>query len=177
MYPFVRMLKERWKYRNAPALKVGEAHVSHHICWPHDLDPWLELNNGRTLTFFDLGRIPAVRRLGLTRVTEANGWRMTVAGNSIRYRRRVVVFERLEMRSRVLGWDHRFFYFEQSMWKRNGECANHGLYRMAITGPDGIVEPPRAFDLMGQGRVSPPLPEWVAAWIDADGQRQWPPAR
>lgn len=174
MYPFVRMLKERWKFRNAAPLGLGEPHVSHHICWPHDLDPWIELNNGRTLTFFDLGRIPAVRRFGLTRTTQENGWRMTVAGNALRYRRRIVVFERLEMRSRVLGWDHRFFYVEQSMWKHDGECANHGLYRMAVTGPDGMVPARKVAEAMGYA-PEPKLPDWVTAWIDADAQRIWPP--
>jgi hypothetical protein len=40
---------------------------------------------------------------------------MAVAGNSLRYRRRVRAFHRLEMRSRLLGWDARFLYVEQSM--------------------------------------------------------------
>lgn len=55
MYPFVRFAKEALKYRNAPKLGLLETHVSYHRCWPWDLDPWIELNNGRTLTLYDLG--------------------------------------------------------------------------------------------------------------------------
>ncbi|NHX27094.1 thioeseterase, partial [Escherichia coli] len=58
MYPFFRMTKERVKHRSAGALQPGDAHLSHHLCWPWDLDIWNELNNGRTLTLFDLGRLP-----------------------------------------------------------------------------------------------------------------------
>ena len=33
----------------------------------------MELNNGRTLTLFDLGRIPMARRMGLDKVLAQNG--------------------------------------------------------------------------------------------------------
>ena len=62
MYPFIRMAKELLVFRNAPRLALGDTHISHHICWPWDLDVWMELNNGRTLTLYDLGRIPMAHR-------------------------------------------------------------------------------------------------------------------
>ena len=65
MYPLFRFAKEMIKFRNAPRLAVTGTHVSTHVCWPWDLDPWIELNNGRTLTLFDLGRIPMAQRSGL----------------------------------------------------------------------------------------------------------------
>ena len=86
MYPFLRMAKELWLNRNAPPLPITGTHLSQHICWPWDLDPWRELNNGRTLTLYDLGRLPLGLRTGLHRVLAANGWGMTVAGNTTRYR-------------------------------------------------------------------------------------------
>ena len=86
MYPFLRMCKEIWANRHAPPLGLTEAHVSHHICWPWDLDFWFELNNGRTLTLYDLGRVPMAIRTGLLRHMKANRWGITVAGNTLRYR-------------------------------------------------------------------------------------------
>lgn len=59
MYPIIRMLHQILKYRGKP-LTLGETHVSTHYCLPIDLDVWMELNNGRTLTLYDLGRIPMV---------------------------------------------------------------------------------------------------------------------
>ena len=174
MYPFLRMAKELWLNRNAPALPITGAHVSRHICWPWDLDPWRELNNGRTLTLYDLGRLPLGQRIGLHKVLAANGWGMTVAGNTTRYRRRVRMFDRLTMVSRALGWDARFLYMEQSMWK-HGECTSHMLIRSAVTSTDGIVAPARVLAAMGQPTDSPPLPAWVQAWIAAEVMRPWPP--
>ncbi len=176
MYPFFRMAKELWVHRNDPPLAIGEAHVSRHICWPWDLDFWMELNNGRTLTLYDLGRIPMARRMGLIRTLREKGWGLTVAGVCVRYRARVRLMQRFEMRSRALGWDERFFYLDQTIWL--GErCANQALYRLAVTGPGGIVPPAEVAAAMGLPGESPPLPEWVRNWIAAENTRPWPPER
>lgn len=174
MYPVLRMFKELWVARNAPELPLTGTHVSHHMCWPWDIDMWMELNNGRTLTLYDLGRIPLAKRTGLMRVLRANKWGLTMAGASVRYRRRVRMFDRFEMRSRAIAWDARFIYLEQSMW-RHGECANHALYRSAVTSSDGIVPPEKVIEALGLDMPSPPIPDWVQAWIDADSERPWPP--
>lgn len=174
MYPFFRFGKELLRYRRSAPLGLCDTHVSHHRCWPWDLDPWLELNNGRTLTLYDLGRIPMAMRTGLIGVLRAQGWGITVAGNSTRYRRRVRAFQRFELRSRCIGWDHRFLYTEQAMWV-GGECCNHILIRSAITSARGIVPPAQVLRAMGEGEESPPLPDWVRGWIDADAARVWPP--
>lgn len=174
MYPLIRFAKEMFKYRKAPRLGPLEAHVSTHICWPWDLDPWIELNNGRTLTLFDLGRIPLAQRTGLIPILRERGWGITVAGNSTRYRRRIRAFDRFTMVSRTVGWDHRFVYMEQSMWK-GAECCNQVLIRSAVTSRQGIVAPAEVMAALGHGPDSPPLPDWIAAWIAADAARPWPP--
>ncbi|WP_425039947.1 acyl-CoA thioesterase [Primorskyibacter sp. S187A] len=175
MYPFIRMTKELIKARSQPPLDVWDTHVSHHICWPWDIDLWMELNNGRTLTIYDLGRIPLAHRTGLIGLLKKERWSLTMAGASVRWRRRVRPFEKVEMRSRALGFDHRFFYLEQSMWNTSGECANHALYRSAVTDRNGIVSPDRIVEAFGAQIVSPALPDWVVAWTDADAKRPWPP--
>ena len=174
MYPFLRFAKEMLKYRRAPRIGLLEAHVSTHRCWPWDLDPWIELNNGRTLTLYDLGRIPMAVRTGIVDILRQNQWGFTVAGNSVRYRRRIKAFQRFTMVSRSMGWDDRFIYMEQSMW-RGGECCNHMLLRGAFTSRNGIVTPQQVFAAVGYHHESPALPDWVQAWIAADAMRPWPP--
>ncbi|MBK5933519.1 thioesterase superfamily protein [Rhodovulum imhoffii] len=174
MYPFLRLIKEFHVHRHAPPLPLTGTHVSTHICWPWDLDIWMELNNGRTLTLLDLGRLPLAKRVGLIAVLRANRWGLTMAGVSVRYRRRVKMFDRFETRSRCVGWDDKFIYIEQGMW-RKGTCANHALYRSAVTDATGIVRPERVMEAMGARVISPPLPEWVRNWIAADATRPWPP--
>lgn len=176
MYPYFRMFKELFKFRNAPALGILEPHISTHRIWPWDLDPWMELNNGRTLTLFDLGRIPLGKRTGLHRVLAQNGWGLTVAGNSTRYRRRVTVFQRLTQVTRAIGWDDRFLYIEQSFW-RGEDCTAHMLLRSAFISKSGMIAPALVVQALGVDQTSPPLPEWVQNWITAEAGRPWPPLR
>lgn len=177
MYPIMRKVKELVKYRNAAPLRLTRTHVSQHRCWPSDIDLWMELNNGRTSTLFDLGRIPLARRIGLIGALRENQWGMTMAGVSVRYRRRIRTFEKITMRSRAVFWDDRFVYLEQSMWKQNGECANQPLYRAAITGARGIVSPATVMAAMENPEPTPIAPDWVKNWIDADATRPWPPTK
>lgn len=174
MYPYLRMVKEALKFRNAP-LNPLDTHISHHLCWPQDIDPWMELNNGRTLTLYDLGRIPMATRTGLHKVARAKGWGLAVAGASVRYRKRVKMFNKIEMRTRLLGWDARFIYMDQTMWVR-GDCTSQALIRSAITmGKRGIVAPAEMAVALGLPPESPALPAWVTDWITADTTRPWPP--
>jgi len=174
MYPVIRMAKELIKHARANPLPLMGVHISHHRCWPWDIDLWRELNNGRTLTLYDLGRIPLANRTGLSRILLKKRWGLTMAGASVRYRSRIQTFARFEMRSRVLGWDDKFFYIEQTMWIGKN-CANQILYRSAVTDRNGIVPTQKVADALNYKASTPLLPSWVQAWIDADHQRPWPP--
>ena len=176
MYPIFRFAKEAIRIRRLGRLKPGEAHESRHLCWPWDVDPWMELNNGRTLTLFDLGRVALMIRCGVIPEMRRQGWGMAVAGASIRYRRRVRMFHRLRMTSTLVGWGERFFYVEQTMW-RNGEAVSNAIFRLAMTDADGIAAPTRMARKLGWPETSPKLPAHVTAWIEAEKARPWPPER
>lgn len=172
MYPIIRIMHQYLKYRNKP-LPLDGVHVSTHYCLPVDLDVWMELNNGRTLTLYDLGRIPLVQRVGILDMLKQNGWSFTIAGSSVLYRKRVTVFSKLEMRSQIVGRDARFLYVVQSMWHK-GEATSSALFRLAVTG-NGIVPSDEWTKALGVPDWNPTLPDWVNAWIKAEGQRVWPP--
>ncbi|MCU0803371.1 MAG: acyl-CoA thioesterase, partial [Rhodobacteraceae bacterium] len=128
------------------------------------------------LTLFDLGRLPLFNRMGITRGVARQGWGLTVAGNTTRYRRRLTVFQKVTMVSRCIGWDARFYYLEQSFW-RGDDCTSHMLLRAAVFGKGGIVAPAEANAILGMPTESPTLPDWVQAWVAADAMRPWPPQR
>ena len=174
MYPVVRLAKHLWLARRAPPLAFLGTHVSHHRCWPQDIDLFMEMNNGRVLTILDLGRSALARRVGMLDAMRREGWGMTMAGVSVRYRKRIRPFVRFRTLSRGIGWDARFFYLDQTIWI-DETCAAQALYRVALTDAQGLVAPERLARALGHDGPSPEMPAWVRNWIEADASRPWPP--
>lgn len=175
MYPVIRLAKQIVLNRKAGRITLDETHLAYMRAWPWDIDVFLDLNNGRILTLMDLGRIGFFTRNGVIKTLKENGWYGTVAGSVVRYRRRITMFQRLELRTRVLGWDARFTYFEHSIWHKE-HCCTHAVVRTAITNGKGIVPTDQAAKALGFDTESPPLPDWVKAWDGAEQQRPWPPS-
>ena len=69
MYPFIRMATTMLAARNAPPLPVGGRGITRHMAMPWDLDVFGEVNNGRLLSLYDLGRFSLAVRVGLREVT------------------------------------------------------------------------------------------------------------
>ena len=174
MFPFVRLAKELIKFNNAPPMGMGDVHVSHHVCWPWDIDMFAELNNGRTLSLYDLGRLPMARRAGFLKLVRAQRWGMSMAGVTVRYRHRVTMFQRFEMRSGSLGRDKRFLYLHQTMW-RKGRALSSAVYRVAVTDTNGIIDTQHVVEAMGIPDWNPKMPDWVDQWAKAENSREWPP--
>lgn len=174
MYPFLRLAKDMFVSRNAPPLDALGVHVSYHRCWPQDIDGFMEMNNGRILTILDLGRTVLAQRVGLLKALRANRWGLTMAGVSVRYRKRIRPFVKFRVVSRAVGWDERFFYLDQSIWI-DDVCAVQALYRSAVTDTNGIIRPEVVFAATGNSQNPPPLPDWVQNWIAAEATRPWPP--
>jgi acyl-CoA thioesterase FadM len=136
--------------------------------WPNDLDLNFHANSGRYMSFMDVGRVDLVVRMGLVRKALKRGWRPIVGGCMITYRRSLLPFERFAIRSRVLGWDEKWLYFGHTIEKENGEVAATSTVRGLVRGPKGNVPPQEFVDLLEPGLVSPPLPESITRWREAE---------
>jgi len=174
MYPFFRLALIAAKERRKPAVDLFDTHELPLRCLPWDLDGFLEMNNGRVLTLYDLGRFAMSIRTGFADMLKRERWGLVVAGSSVRYRARVTGFQRVTLKTRVLGWDHRFFYIEQGMW-RGETCCNHALLRTGVTEKGRLAPVEAVAKAMSVDPASPPLPEWAQAWAEADLERPWPP--
>jgi acyl-CoA thioesterase FadM len=135
---------------------------------PGDLDFNAHMNNGRYLSLMDLGRTDLVVRAGLLRAAWLKRWRPVLGGATIRYRRSLRPFQRFELRTRLLGWADRWFVFEQR-FVADGQIYALALARGVFVGRDGTVSPEATLAAVGVSIPSPPLPSYVAAWGQADG--------
>jgi len=176
MYPFLRLGLNLFAARKLPAMDPLDMHVSQHRCRLVDCDIFGEMNNGRILTLYEMGRFQAAVRMGLWALLKKQRWGLTVAGTSIRYRKRITPFEKYETRTRIATWDERFVYIEQGMYKMNGECASNVLLRTAVVEKGRAVLTARLIEALGVTHPRPEPADWVQNWIDAEATRIWPPA-
>ena len=138
---------------------------------PHDCDLNFHLNGGRFLSFMDVARVELLARGRVLRKILRRGWRPVMAGCVVRFRRSILPFERFEIRSRVVGWDERWFYMEQTVEKDGQLCAIAHV-RLAIRAKEGsVVAPVEVVNLAQPGLASPELPPFVAQWRDIEDAR------
>ncbi len=175
MYPVVRVIREMRRAGRLPPLAPGETHVTRTRCWPQDLDTAWELNNGRSLTLFDMSRMAVLRRCGVMELMKARGLSIAVAGSAVTYRRRVRLMDRIELHATVVGCDARFTYVDHVLYA-NGVPAHGLVARMALFDASGIRSPGELFADRPEPGWRAPLPEPVAAWAEAEMLRPWPPA-
>ncbi|MEO1563480.1 MAG: acyl-CoA thioesterase [Pseudomonadota bacterium] len=174
MYPIIRLSVSLLHARRQEKLPFDAVHESTHRIMPWDIDIFGELNNGLTLTILDLNRLPFGQRVNWNQALLKNGWSMTMAGVSVRYRQRIRMFDKVRITCRAAGRDERFFYLVQTIW-RGDVAATNALYRSAVTDKNGLVPTQKVAEAMNAPDWNPDLPDWVQAWIDAEASRTWPP--
>ncbi|MCJ2376091.1 thioesterase family protein [Vibrio sp. ZSDZ34] len=174
MYPFLRLAKVMWRARKSAAMHFTEKSDISFRCHPWDLDIFNEMNNGRVLTLYDLGRTELGIRCGLMKILAKKRWALVVAGSSVRYRKRVHMFHKVKMYTQCVGWDDKWLYVEQSMWVDGQPCSSV-LIRAGVTSKGGLIAPAQVLEAMGEPTETPALPQWVAEWIDSEQHRPWPP--
>lgn len=137
--------------------------------WPNDLDTNLHMNNGRYMTLMDLGRLDLLLRNGAFKHVMKKKWYPVLAGTLIRFRRPLNLFQKFEIRTRIVTWDAKWVYLEQRMLRR-GELVLHAYLKGVFVGKGGSVPITALLELMGETQAPPPVPEGLAAWMVAEAK-------
>ncbi len=174
MYPFRRLLMTMLKSNRAKPAGVDDICEINFRCMPWDLDIFLEMNNGRVLTLYDLGRFDFSLRSGLARQLRVNKWGLVVAGSTIRYRKRIRLFDKVSMHTKLIGHDERWIYIEQSMWV-DGQPASSVLLRTAVTSRGKMTPTQDVLEAMSITDWQPGPSVWLQEWINSEAHRPWPP--
>ncbi|WP_201616412.1 acyl-CoA thioesterase [Psychrobacter immobilis] len=178
MYPFLRYSKSivsaviaNKKGRSLDLAQTSEVMVR---CSLTDLDPMLEMNNGRVLTVYDIGRTDFIIRTGLGRLLLKQRWGMVVAGSTIQYRKRIRLLDKITVRTHIVGIDERWIYLEHSMWVKGKPCSSM-LLRTGVTEGGRVVDTARVLEELGRADLKLPPTGYVVEWIVSDADRPWPP--
>jgi acyl-CoA thioesterase FadM len=125
------------------------------------------MNNGRYLTLMDLGRIALTVRAGFLPILVKRRWFPLVTGVMIRFHRSLRIGGHFELSTRVVCWDARSFFLEQ-WFEERGERRAHAFVKALFRGPQGNIPTGDLLEAAGFSPVSPPFPEAIRAWEQAD---------
>ena len=112
MYPFFRLAKVLFQSRRQAQQLYHQRDQIEFRCHPWDIDMFGEMNNGRILTLYDLGRTSLSVKCGLMKALKQQRWGLVVAGSSVRYRKRVKMFDKVTMYTQCVASDDKWFYVE-----------------------------------------------------------------
>lgn len=171
MYIYFRTITSLLKTKLDPSLGIWDEIQTPMRVWPSDIDVFLEVNNGRYLTLMDIGRFEFGKKIGLMASLKKQGWGLAVAGTSIRYRKRMHMFQKFVLHTRVIAIDERWTYFQQII-KKDGEWCVAALVRTAVTSEKGVVPTKDVADALG-GEWELKMPDWVKDWDESDQIRPW----
>ena len=162
---FVRIpaLAIRQHIRPLTSLGVLDEDRIHMRVWPNDIDFNLHMNNGRYLNVMDYGRTHLLARTRLLEHIIRSRWQPLVGAVWMTYRRSLPLLAEFWLSSRLVCWDERWFYLEQTFIGRDGLAAM-GWVKGILRNTEGNVEPQKVLERVAPGVVSPPIPEAIAAW-------------
>lgn len=150
-------LRRRWL---RPAT-IGEVTEIEMRVLPTDLDLLLHVNNGVYFSLMDFGRWDMIFRNGVYATSVKNGWYSVVAGETIRFRRSLKLWDKFTIETKVLGHDEKNFFIRQRFY-RKGELMAAGLVRVSfLKRSGGRVSPSEVLTALNTdlGKVPSSLPE------------------
>ena len=148
-------------------LAVIDESVLHFVVLPNDIDANMHMNNARYLAHMDLGRVDYIIRCGLGRHLRRERVQALLGSATVRFSRSLKPFERFTLRTRVIGWDEKWFYVEQSVDSKTRRAAT-AVFRAAFRGSAGTIPPEQLLAVVGHREATPPLPLWLDAWAGVD---------
>jgi len=162
---FVRIpaLAIRQHLKPLPPLAILEEDRLRLHVLPNDIDINFHMNNARYLSIMDYARTHLLARTKLLEHIIHSRWQPLVGAVWITYRRSLPLFSAFQLTSRLVCWDERWFYIEQTFTGRNGLAAV-GWVKGMLREAQSIVEPQRVIARIAPGVETPPMPESMAAW-------------
>ena len=134
--------------------------------WPNDCDINLHLNNGRYLTFMDLGRMHLLAQIGLLRELPRRRWAPVLSAVEISFIRPIQPFQKFDLVTRLLSWDEKYFYMEQRFEAGGRLCAVALVKGLFLHRRERVESRAILAALHLDDMPAPAMPETVRHWND-----------
>lgn len=132
---------------------------------PNDCDINFHMNNGRYLSFMDLGRVHLMKQMGLLLVILKQGWMPVLSAAEINFLRSIQPLQKFDLVTRLVSWDDKYFYIEQKFEVRGTLCA-HAYVKGLFLKKGAKVSNTDAVAIAGYTEAPPPMPEELRLWAE-----------
>jgi len=126
---------------------------------PNDIDI-TKVTNDRYSALMDLGRMDYGFRAGLRDVMVKKNWIPVATFNTIRFRYPLKVFQKYQLKTKVIWWDETTFYWEQT-FERKGRVVATGHICGTLIGKNGSVPSKEIVSVIAPTVSKPDEPEIV----------------
>jgi acyl-CoA thioesterase FadM len=161
---YLRLLWLLWRLRSVQRRDPFEESRVTFCVWPNDCDLNLHMNNGRYLTFMDLGRMHLTAQSGLLREALHRRWMPVLAAADITFIRSLKPFARFDLVTRLLTWDEKYIYLEQGFESEGRLCAQ--AYVKGVFLKNGARVPnAEVLQAIAYTGAAPPMSEALQHWV------------
>ncbi|MBE0369133.1 MULTISPECIES: thioesterase family protein [Pseudoalteromonas] len=130
---------------------------------PSDCDINLHLTNSRYLAFMDLARTWMTEKMGLFSEVMKRRWFPIVNATAITYIRDIKPFQKFTVTTKLVSWDHKYFYIEQKFHSERGLHAI-AFVRGVFRHKHGIVPIEEMLEVAGYKGDTPEMPVEIMHW-------------
>src|SRR5262245_37149483 len=123
------------------------------------------MNNGRYLTFMDLGRLHMVAQIGLLGPVIRNRWMPVLAAAEVNFIRQLAPFQKFDLVTRLVTWDDKYAYMEQR-FESNGALCAHSFVKGLFLEKGRRISNAAVVAELGYTGAAPPFPEELRIWAE-----------
>ncbi|AUL73364.1 thioesterase [Pseudoalteromonas sp. 13-15] len=138
---------------------------------PTDCDINLHLTNSRYLAMMDLSRTWMTERVGLLKQIMKRRWFPIVNATAITYIRDIKPMQKYTISTKLVGWDHKYFYIEQKFHSDRGLHAI-AYVRGVFKSKKGVISIEEMLEVAGFEGKTPILPSEVMHWKEMLEQKK-----
>lgn len=137
---------------------------------PTDLDFLWHVNNGVYFSFMDFGRWDMIFRNGVFDAATKQGWYSVVAGETIKFKKSLELWDKFEIETQIMGHDEKYFFIRQR-FLRKGELMATGLVKVRfLKRKGGTVSTKEVMDLFKEEEIINNAGELPGEWFGLESK-------
>jgi acyl-CoA thioesterase FadM len=170
MHMLIRYILLFLKRNKRPKVGPSETTYITMTVLPVDLDFLWHVNNGMYFSYMDFGRMDLIYRNGMFDMCRKMGWYSVVAGETIKFRKSLKLWDKFTIVTKPIGYDDRNFFVSQKFVKKDIVYAEALVKIRVLKKSGGGVNPAELAKLLGQEIDNTSAERLAKEWWDIEEQ-------